>query len=77
MHQRLKLAMKLDELLRADRKKRAERNWAKANSDAIGIDLDDGDDEEDEGPDHKKGGDSDDEDEDGHKVRAFHHWSSR
>ena len=62
VHQRVKLAMKLDDLLRADRKHRAETAWARNNAEAAGLNLEDEDiTDEDEG--------SDEEGRGGRKVR--------
>ncbi len=54
VHRRVKLAIKLDELLRTERKQKAEKSWAHANAEALGIDLSDseippGDEEEERG----------------------------
>ena len=42
VHTRVKLAMKLDDVLRAERKHRAESAWARNNAEAADLDLDDG-----------------------------------
>lgn len=39
----MKLAMKLDDVLRAERKHRAETAWARNNAEAAGLNLDDED----------------------------------
>jgi hypothetical protein len=40
VHKRVRLAMRLDDLLRIDRKARAEATWMSTNAEAIGVDLD-------------------------------------
>ncbi|GAX73897.1 hypothetical protein CEUSTIGMA_g1347.t1 [Chlamydomonas eustigma] len=41
VHRRVKLAIQLDDILRAERKKHAEDAWARSNAEAVGIDLSD------------------------------------
>ncbi|KAG1662273.1 hypothetical protein FOA52_002162 [Chlamydomonas sp. UWO 241] len=41
VHKRVRLAMRLDDMLRIDRKARAESAWMATNAEAIGVDLED------------------------------------